>query len=183
MRKQQSVNPEPILVQATDDPLPPLPPLTAEEVAAIGARARERQEYWNQVHTALRHDAQSCARSMCHSPLFGKPDEWEDIVGRSLDDYRSGRSLMTHLGADRLIDPPLTGMLLAIRRGLLEEMNEASMADYVVIDMAVMAFASAMRIQLSPFKVLPVIGRLLSYAGRPNQKAAEVQTKYIIVGA
>ena len=54
---------------------------------------------------------------------------------------------MDHLGADRLIDPPLTGMLLAIRRGLIEEMNAASMADYVLIDMAVIAFANAMRVQ------------------------------------
>jgi hypothetical protein len=54
---------------------------------------------------------------------------------------------MDHLGADRLIDPPLTGMLLAIRRGLIEEMTAASMADYVVIDMAVIAFANAMRVQ------------------------------------
>ena len=52
---------------------------------------------------------------------------------------------MAHLGADRLIDPPLTGMLLAIRRGLIEEMNAASMADYVLVDMAVIAFANAMR--------------------------------------
>ncbi len=147
MRKQRSVNPEPIRVQAADDPLPPLPPLMAEEVAAIEARARERHEYWNRVHAALRHDAQSCARSMCHSPLFGEPSEWEDIVDRSLDDYRSGRSLMDHLGADRLIDPALTGMLLAIRRGLIEEMNAAAMADYVFIDMAVVAFANAMRVQ------------------------------------
>ena len=34
---------------------------------------------------------------------------------------------------------------------------------------------------LVPFKMLPVTGRLLGYAGKPNQKAAEVQTKYIIV--
>ena len=34
---------------------------------------------------------------------------------------------------------------------------------------------------LTPFKMLPVTGRLLGYAGKPNQKAAEVQTKYIIV--
>jgi multiple sugar transport system substrate-binding protein len=34
---------------------------------------------------------------------------------------------------------------------------------------------------LAPFKKLPVTGRLLGYAGSPNQKAAEVQTKYIIV--
>jgi hypothetical protein len=69
---------------------------------------------------------------MRNSPLFGKPDEWEDIVGRSLDDYRSGRSLMDHLGADRLIDPPLTGMLLAIRRGLIEEMNAVVNASLIL---------------------------------------------------
>ena len=28
---------------------------------------------------------------------------------------------------------------------------------------------------------VPVTGRLAGYAGKPNQKAAEVQTKYIIV--
>ena len=38
-------------------------------------------------------------------------------------------------------------MLLAVRRGLIEEMNAASMADYVLIDMAVIAFANAMRVQ------------------------------------
>jgi multiple sugar transport system substrate-binding protein len=34
---------------------------------------------------------------------------------------------------------------------------------------------------LAPFKKIPTTGRLLGYAGPPNQKAAEVQTKYIIV--
>ena len=34
---------------------------------------------------------------------------------------------------------------------------------------------------LEPFKKLPVTGRLVGYAGKPNQKAAEVVTKYIIV--
>jgi multiple sugar transport system substrate-binding protein len=34
---------------------------------------------------------------------------------------------------------------------------------------------------LAPFKKIPVTGRLVGYAGPPNQKAAEVQTKYIIV--
>ena len=34
---------------------------------------------------------------------------------------------------------------------------------------------------LAPFKQVPVTGRLAGYAGPPNQKAAEVQTKYIIV--
>jgi ABC-type glycerol-3-phosphate transport system substrate-binding protein len=34
---------------------------------------------------------------------------------------------------------------------------------------------------LAPFKKIPVTGRLAGYAGAPNQKAAEVTTKYIIV--
>ena len=34
---------------------------------------------------------------------------------------------------------------------------------------------------LAPFKRIPVTGRMTGYAGKPNQKAAEVQTKYIIV--
>jgi len=34
---------------------------------------------------------------------------------------------------------------------------------------------------LAPFKLLPATGRLVGYAGKPTQKAAEVTTKYIIV--
>jgi ABC-type glycerol-3-phosphate transport system substrate-binding protein len=34
---------------------------------------------------------------------------------------------------------------------------------------------------LAPFKKIPITGRMLGFAGTPNQKAAEVQTKYIIV--
>ena len=34
---------------------------------------------------------------------------------------------------------------------------------------------------LAPFKQIPVTGRMAGYAGSPSQKAAEVQTKYIVV--
>jgi multiple sugar transport system substrate-binding protein len=34
---------------------------------------------------------------------------------------------------------------------------------------------------MRPFKDIPSGGRMLGYAGQPTQKAAEVQTKYIIV--
>jgi hypothetical protein len=65
---------------------------------------------------------------------------------------------MAHLGADRLIDPALTGMLLGMRRGLIEEVNAVSMSDYVLIDMVVIAFANAMRIQ-------SMVGNTRSYPG------------------
>jgi hypothetical protein len=124
----------------------PLPALTEREIAEIEERARERRQYWDTVYASLKRDARSTARSMRFLP-FGKPEDWDEIMGRSLDDYRSGRSLMDHLGADRLIDPALSGMLLAIRRGLIEEVGATSMADYVLVDMVVIAFANTMRIQ------------------------------------
>ncbi len=114
--------------------------------------------YWDNVYQTRKLDAQSSAPALQFSPLFGKPEDWHEIVGRSLDDYRSGRSLMDHLGVDRLIDPALTGMLLAIRRGLVEEVNAVSISDYVLIDMVVIAFANAMLIQ-------SIVGKHRSYPG------------------
>jgi hypothetical protein len=129
------------------EPIEPFPLLTTTEGAEIEARGSVSVDHWERVYRGLRIDAQSCARSMSSSPLVGTEKAWTDIVDRSLDDYRSGRSLMEHLGADRLIDPALTGMLLAIRRGLIEEIHSPSMADFVLIDTAVIAFANAMRLQ------------------------------------
>jgi multiple sugar transport system substrate-binding protein len=34
---------------------------------------------------------------------------------------------------------------------------------------------------MTPFKKIPITGRLVGYAGSPNRKAAEVLTKYVIV--
>jgi hypothetical protein len=54
---------------------------------------------------------------------------------------------MDQLGADRLLDAPTAGMLLAIRRGPIEETSGTSAGEMVLIDMAVIAYANAMRFQ------------------------------------
>ena len=84
---------------------------------------------------------------MYFSPQLDSPEEWEATVTKALEDYQSGRALMDQLGADRLLDAPTAGMLLAIRRGLIEETNAASASELVLIDMAVIDFANAMRLQ------------------------------------
>jgi hypothetical protein len=121
--------------------------LTLAERLAIEARRIELQDHWDRVHEKLLLDAQACARAMENSPMFGAPGEWGDIVSRSLEDYRTGRSLMDHLGAGRLLDPATTSMLLAIRRGLIEETGAATVTEILLIDMAVVAYADAMRVQ------------------------------------
>jgi hypothetical protein len=84
---------------------------------------------------------------MCYSPQLDSPEVWEATVTKALADYRSGRALMDQLGADRLLDAPTAGMLLAIRRGLIEETNATSAGELVLIDMAVIAYTNAMRLQ------------------------------------
>ena len=125
----------------------PLPALTAMQRADIEAQRLEDKDRRDRVYDQLRLDSQATARAMENCPLFAGRTEWNDIVWRSLDDYRSGRSLMTHLGAARLVDPATTGMLLAVRRGLIEETGATTMSELVLIDIAVTAFANAMRIQ------------------------------------
>ena len=84
---------------------------------------------------------------MVYSPQLNSTEDWEATVTKALADYRSGRSLMDQLGADRLLDTPTAGMLLAIRRSLIEETSATSAAEMVLIDMAVIAYANAMRFQ------------------------------------
>lgn len=125
-------------------------PLTEAERAELEefeARQRGREEARDQIYRHLLLDAQACARSMYSSPQLDSPEKWEATVSKALADYRSGRALMDQLGADRLLDAPTAGMLLAIRRGLIEETNATSASELVLIDMAVIDFANAMRIQ------------------------------------
>lgn len=128
-------------------PAGPLPQLTEAERTEIEAKYREHREHWDRVYDQLLLDAQACGRAMQCSPRLDNSAEWSAAVSKSLDDYRSGRALMDHLGAARLLDPATTGMLLAIRRALIEENNATSMLEYVLIDMSVVAAANAMRLQ------------------------------------
>jgi hypothetical protein len=144
---------EPDLIPDGDifgDDAPPRRPRTEAEQAAAAefeARLRARGDRLEQEYRRLRRDAQACQRSMSRSPRLQSPDAWEATVTKAADDYRSGLALIDQLGAFGLLDPAQAGMLLAIRRGLIEETNAASTDELVLIDMAVVAYANAMRLQ------------------------------------
>jgi hypothetical protein len=135
---------------AEDSSTEPTRPLTEAEQAELvefDARERERRQACDSTFRQLLLDAQACARSMVYSPQLNSTEDWEATVTKALADYRSGRSLMDQLGADRLLDAPTAGMLLAMRRSLIEETNATSASELVLIDMAVIAYANAMRLQ------------------------------------
>jgi hypothetical protein len=119
----------------------------------LSSEPKSKPDIGNTANIGIAYMTSSCwtlrpvAEPMQYSPRIDNPAEWDIAVSRSLEDYRSGRLLMDHLGAIRLIEPATTGMLLAIRRGLIEETNATSIAEYMLVDMAVTAFASSMRLE------------------------------------
>jgi hypothetical protein len=123
------------------------PALNATEHAEAVARCREHQAHLDRTYQRLLQDAQACYRAMSFSPQLDTPEAWEKTVAKSLQDYRSGRALMDQLGADKLLAPPTAGILLAIRRSLIEETGVETASEMLLIDLAVIAHANAMRIQ------------------------------------
>ena len=146
-----------------------------KELASFEARQREREELRDQTFRQLMLDAQACARSMFHSPQLNSPEEWEATDKKALEDYRSGRALMDQLGADRLIDAPTAGLLLAIRRGLIEETNATSASELVVIDMAVTSVLLSMGMMQLPPVIVSMPLKLLLFV--------MVDGWYLIVGS
>jgi hypothetical protein len=132
---------------SSTEPTRPLTEAEQAEIAEFDARERARQQARDSTYRRLLLDSQACARSMLYSPQLNSPEDWEETVTKALADYRSGRALMDQLGADRLLDAPTAGMLLAIRRSLIEETSATSAGEMVLIDMAVIASANAMRFQ------------------------------------
>ena len=110
-------------------------PMTAAQLAAaagIEDRVREHRKWLDQEYQRLRLDARTSGRSMSRSQRLQSPDEWEGVVLKAAEDYRSGMGLIDQLGAFGLLDPAMVRMLVAIRRGLFEETNASSARELVL---------------------------------------------------
>jgi hypothetical protein len=137
------------------------PSLNATAQPDLEAWCRERKQHWDRIYQQLCRDAQASARAVSFSPQLNGPEAWKETVTKSAEDYRSGRALMDQLAADGLLDPPTAGMLLTIRRGLIEETQAQTASEMVLIDLAVIAYASAMRIQTTISNTALIIEREL----------------------
>jgi hypothetical protein len=74
-------------------------------------------------------------------------EEWQAVCEDARKRYQSGRFLIERLGAERFLDPQLMATLWQLRQGLLEEYGAESPAMTMVIDLAVMTYDNALRIQ------------------------------------
>lgn len=99
------------------------------------------------TYRRLMEDAQATSRAFRRPPRLATPDEWEATILKGADDHVSGRALIDLLGGEMLVDAETAGVILAIRRGLIEELKVSTASDYMLIDLALANYANAFRLQ------------------------------------
>jgi hypothetical protein len=95
----------------------------------------------------LRWEARAVMRAMQGWRDVRTVEEWQAACEDAHERYESGRFLLERLGAERFLDPQLMATLWQLRQGLIEEYGAESPAMAMVIDLAVMAYANALRVQ------------------------------------
>jgi hypothetical protein len=95
----------------------------------------------------LRHNARAVMRAFEGWGQIRSVEEWQAACEDAAKRYQSGRFLLERLGAERFLDPQLMATLWQIRQGLIEEYGAESPAMTMMIDLAVMAYYNALRVQ------------------------------------
>ena len=94
-------------------------------------------------HERLSRDAHASWRSMEGWEHVRTQEEWQAAVVQADEDYDSGQFLLSRLGAQQYLDPPLMAVLLALRRRLIEEHGATTAAELMMVDMTCATSASA----------------------------------------
>jgi hypothetical protein len=106
------------------------------------ARQADHRQY-----NELRKHARAVMRAFEGWGQIRSVEAWQAACEDACERYQSGRFLIERLGAERFLDPKLMATLWQLRQGLLEECGTASPAMTMIIDLAVMTYANALRVQ------------------------------------
>jgi hypothetical protein len=121
--------------------------LLAQNDADLAAEFQAaRQADYRQYHD-LRGNARAVMRAFEGWGQIPSEEEWQAAVEDAAKRYQSGRFLLERLGAERVLDPQLMATLWQLRQGLLEEYGGESPTVTMCVDVAVMTYANALRIQ------------------------------------
>lgn len=123
-----------------------LVPLQETEPVAIRHIAKVQAEH-DEQYRALRLRAQGLFTALKGRTGIRTPEEMEKLAEKSRVDYDSGTFLVERLGAGRFLDPQLTCVLVRLRDDLLAEIERPTAADKMHVDMAVLAYRNALRMQ------------------------------------
>ncbi len=108
---------------------------------------REENRSRNRQFEELRRSAQAVYRAVEGWPFVRDWETWLGIVEKADAEYQSGRFLIERLGAERQLDPALMATLWRLRQELLDESGASTATETMLVDMAVLGYHNALRIQ------------------------------------
>jgi hypothetical protein len=124
-----------------------VPAQLAQDDADLAAEFHAARQADQERVKRLRWNARAVMRAMQGWGQIRTEAEWQATCEDARRRYQSGRFLLERLGAERFLDPQLTATLLQLREGLLEKYGAGSPAMTMLIDLAVMTYYNALRIQ------------------------------------
>jgi hypothetical protein len=134
LARHKDHHPPPALITDTDD----LGTLLQK------ARAEDQRRY-----TQLLWDARAVMRAMQGWQGIDRNTEagWRHACEEARERYHSGRFLIERLGAERFLDPYLMAILWQLRQTLVDEYASQAPTATMLIDLAVMSYYNALRVQ------------------------------------
>jgi hypothetical protein len=124
-----------------------LPARLAQEGADLQAEFQGARQVDRWHYTQLRRNARAVMRAMQGWGQIRSPEEWQQVYENAHKEYASGGFILKRLGGERFLDPEAVAVLLQLRQDLMDQCGTASSAMTMLIDLAVMAYYNALRIQ------------------------------------
>jgi len=154
----RTANPAPGATAPEYDGTPAEPPAraaAADESLAVPEEHSDLDTLWAahraqiaRQRTQIGRDARAVFRAMegwgTHTNL---EEDWVKTCQQSAEQYDSGRFLLERLGAERYMDPALMATIWGLRQRLNEELGATTHAERMLIDMAVLSYFNALRVQ------------------------------------
>ena len=78
---------------------------------------------------------------------YRNQDDWERAYQLAESDYRSGAFLIERLGGERYIEPSVVFVIQVLRENLIEDLDIQSPAEFMLMDMAFIAYYNTLRAQ------------------------------------
>jgi hypothetical protein len=125
------------------------PPALRTDTDDLATRLQKAHAEDHRRYTQLLWDARAVMRAMegWRGSDLETEAGWRQACEEARQRYHSGRFLIERLGAERFLEPPLMAILWQLRQNLVKEYSAEAPTATMLIDLAVMTYYNALRVQ------------------------------------
>ena len=116
-----------------------------DQIAEVNDRHQQFQARVAELSNVLTQDAAAVLRATRDGSLLHNDEDWRRLSKRARRDYDRGTFVLNRLGAEGLLDPTLSAVLLELRRELVAAFGSSAPAT-ILIDQAVVAYHTFIRV-------------------------------------